>query len=318
MIVIAGFPMDLAVSESLSLPGEVTQFPVEVGADFSDHIRNLPEEISLECIASDTPIGEIASDATRLDNGAPTPLPSNDAYHKLLEIRDARRPVTIETSFGTFDNMGLESIEMSSDAAKTGGLFFTVKFKRMNLVTNRRTRARVRGAMPSGPAKAKAKAVEAFATINGRLLWRIGQPNPGDPLRYRDNGDGTRTPLWQWAIVEAVKRNVSEGVRSIAEATGLPVDRAVYRFTGEASAHVKATIRPGEELTPAAREAFFADRARDVDEERANNLRDLRADPLSNANNRVVTKGLPAGKSAARFTRAAPSPPTTQTLPVSR
>ena len=95
MIVIDGFPMDLALSEEHRFPGEVTSYPVEQGADISDHIRTLPEEITLECIVSDTPIGEVATDATRTSGT----LPAEAALAKLLEIRNRRprRPVPVET-----------------------------------------------------------------------------------------------------------------------------------------------------------------------------------------------------------------------------
>lgn len=317
MIVIAGFPMDLALSESLVLPGEVTQFPVESGADISDHIRVLPEEMTLECLASDTPIGEVATDETRQENGEPVPLPSNDAFHKLVEIRAAKQPVTIETSFGTFDNMGIEHLEMNADPAKSGGLFFTVRFKRVNVVTNKRTRTRVRGAMTGGKARTKTKAVDGFAVVNDRVYWQMANP-PGGPLK----------PGFQWAEIQVVKRALGSGARETLRPNGAftgfsGLDEGptgiLYRYTGYASARVVASaangligIRPGDLLTPAATVAFEADLDRDRRAKNVENQKRLsRGSPGS-----PQRSGLPAGKSAARFKR--PAPPSATTFPGAR
>lgn len=301
--------MDLALSESFVLPGEVTQFPVESGADISDHIRVLPEEMTLECLASDTPIGEVATDETRQENGEPVPLPSNDAFHTLVEIREARQPVTIETSFGTFDNMGIEHLEMNAEPAKSGGLFFTVKFKRVNVVTNKRTRTRVRGAMTGGKARTKTKAVDTFVVVNRNVLWRMANP-PGGPL----------VPGFQWAYIEVIKRSVNErAVRNALDPVDEGVTGILYRYTGNASARVVATaangmigIRPGDLLTPAAIAAFEADLGRDRRAADVENQKRLsKGSPGS-----PQRSGLPAGKSAARFKR--PAPPSATTFPGAR
>src|SRR5690348_607819 len=105
LVRINGFPMDLSISEEHSFPGEVTERPVEEGSDFGDHIRDLPEEITLECIVSDLPTGDIANDPTRQPAGADTALPSADALAKLRELKAAKQRVTIETSIGVFESM---------------------------------------------------------------------------------------------------------------------------------------------------------------------------------------------------------------------
>src|SRR5688572_9525100 len=118
LIRIDGFPMDLSLSEGHTFPGEVTRYPVESGADMSDHILDLPEEVTLECIVSDSPSGDVATDPTRQLGEVPAdglldpnaPLPSADALEHLREMKRRRRPVSIETSLGVFVSMACVEI----------------------------------------------------------------------------------------------------------------------------------------------------------------------------------------------------------------
>lgn len=179
LIRIDGYAMDLAISESFLFPGEVTKFPAEAGPDTSDHIRDLPPEIELECIVSDIPSGEVAGDASRQTDPVTgdSPLPSEDALQKLLDMKARRRPVTIETSLGTFTSMACEEIEVTRDKDRNNALFFKAKFCKFVTITNRRERVRVRTDMPTGKPKAKA-APAAELRIDRRIIWRHGDP-PG-------------------------------------------------------------------------------------------------------------------------------------------
>lgn len=191
---INGYPMDLEISAALSLTSDVTSRPVEIGGQISDHIRNNPDELTLVCIVSDSPTGAAAADPTRaIADGTilntefgsfDTPLPSEDAWARLVEMHRAARPVVVESvSIGRLDQMGVISIERNEDKDTTGGLFFTVKLKRMRIVTNRRSRVPVRSAMPGagGAARAVGKAGIQIQ-IDKKVTWRHGLP-PGAPWR---------------------------------------------------------------------------------------------------------------------------------------
>lgn len=268
--VIDGFPVDVTVSEVHSFPGEATRFPVEVGADFTDHIRELPDEIALECIVSDTPIGEIASHPTRQSVGPEAPLPSAEAFQRIREMKRSRRQVVVETSRGTFADMACVDFEVTNDKDKGGGLFFSIKFQRVEIVTNRRTRIRVATPMAGAGGKAKAtkKTVDSFA-VGDTYLWRQGVP-PGAPLAREQLSPGVFRPKYEWAIVQftttAASREVTSQQRSggiFGTSVGAEDNLIVYRYSGEASSGLSKIIRPGSRLTNADRAAFIADFNRD-------------------------------------------------------
>ena len=143
MIVIDGFEIDAAMSIDIQRDSVITSHPVEIGADVSDNIRNNPLAITMECVVSDSPLVEFAN-----RRGG---VPSEDARAKMLEIRDFRQPVSIETTTEVFDNMGMESYSEQQNADTGQCLSFRVSFKQIVQVTNERRLVRV--AVPRASAK---------------------------------------------------------------------------------------------------------------------------------------------------------------------
>lgn len=193
------YVMDLSISEEHSFPGEATKYPVEKGADFTDHIRELPDEITLECIVSDTPIGVVSEDPTRQpvenpDGTTSTPLPSAEALQRMRELKALKQPVRIETSLGVFTSMAFVDLHVPVNKDKgpgrvfdvlgvtrPGALFFTAKFHKVVVVTNKRTKVRVRSTMAGAGGQGKAKGITIQGvTIFKVIQWRHGDP-PGSP-----------------------------------------------------------------------------------------------------------------------------------------
>src|SRR5688572_28114694 len=120
---INNYLIDVSVKEDHSFESDVTDFPAESGASFSDNIRPKPIRITMEGIVSDTPIGEMVGNRPQT---APVTTPaqadesahviSQVAYTKILEVWNKREPVTIRTSLGTFERMALVSLSVPRDA----------------------------------------------------------------------------------------------------------------------------------------------------------------------------------------------------------
>jgi hypothetical protein len=187
LIRIDGYLIDLATSETYTFPGEVTKFPAEVGPDTSDHIRDLSPEIEIECIVSDLPSADVASDSSRQvdDVTGEAPLPSEDALAFLLDMKARRRPVVVEASLGTFPSMACEEIEVTRDKDKNNALFFKAKFKKFVQIQNTRQRVRVRTQMPAGKPLPKNAVSNVVRVDDNRIVWRHGNP-PGAAIKPGD------------------------------------------------------------------------------------------------------------------------------------
>lgn len=280
MVTIDGYPIDVALTEEHSFPSEATMLPTESGADLTDHIRSLPEEISLECVVSDTPIGEIEFDETRSPQGVDIPVPSADAYQHLLAIRDARpkRLVVVETSLGVFSDMALIDLTVPRNKDTGAGLFFSATFRRVRIITNKRTRVRVATRLANGTGNgAKKRPAEPMRTQQG-VLWRQGVP-AGGPLPFN----------FEWAevlVTDSVPSLARVNLSAAGFGEGYANPTVVLRYGSRASPRIASQSlgrrlaqfgRPGAPLTSAERQAFILDMERDKNAFAAS----VRQDPAS-------------------------------------
>lgn len=209
--IVAGYELDVAVNEDHSFESEVTEHPVEIGADIADHVRARPITVTLEGIVSDTPIGALAERRQQftLVNGEAFALPSEEALAFLLALRDAREPVTIQTSLRSYESMMLQSLQVPRSASNGEALRFTATFVQVVIVTNQRTVVRVSVPRASNKVNRGNKAADEVtsAPIEVAAPWllrddptlpqdfrRIGG-NSGGRTLVGFGGSGTRTPI---------------------------------------------------------------------------------------------------------------------------
>jgi hypothetical protein len=172
MITIDGYVVDAAIVEDHTLDNEVTVHPMEKGAITTDHSRELPDEITLECVVSDHPMGPVvAARGLEVDGAAP----SVDAYQRLRHIRKRGTPITITTSLGTHENMMIKQLGIPRRSTDGEALRFRVSFIKSEFVENERTTVRIavpqqakrvnKGSKPAKPATDVPAAAEERASI---------------------------------------------------------------------------------------------------------------------------------------------------------
>lgn len=213
--IINGYELDVAVNEDHTFESEVTEHPVEIGADVADHVRARPITVTLEGIVSDTPIGAVAQRRQQftLVNGEAFALPSEEALAFLRAVHEAREPVTIQTSLGSYENMMLRSLQVPRSTETGEALRFTASFVQVVIVQNLRTVVRVavprasnkvnRGNKPAADVPGVPLEVAApwllrdDPTLRGRdgeLVRQVGA-NSGGRTLVGFGGSGTRTPV---------------------------------------------------------------------------------------------------------------------------
>jgi hypothetical protein len=145
---IGGFVVDAAIEEIHSYECAVTQFPVESGGTISDHVRILPHGLQLDCIVSDTPIGErmetirggaIASfgDSGGFDQW------SDEAHEHFKKLRAKREPFAVVTSRQTYYNMVVEAYTPTCRVNDGHALRFQLRLRYIGIVTSERTTVKV-------------------------------------------------------------------------------------------------------------------------------------------------------------------------------
>lgn len=138
-VVIEGFTIDATVMEEHVGESDVTDFPVESGSANTEHIRNHPRRLVLDCVVSDTPIGDIA-DLRAAEGSA---APSIDAREYLELVRDNRETVQVRTEIRTYERMALVSLSEPRRSDTGEAMRFTATFKVVEIATNGRSIVRV-------------------------------------------------------------------------------------------------------------------------------------------------------------------------------
>lgn len=146
--VTASIFLDATVSEDFENPSELTQHPVENGADIGDHIILKPRRLTIEGVISDAPLGvsaqlqglatTVASQIGQNLGGAAGGLVGagvaaktlagilnpdsatgstrvRDAVREFTNIREAKTPLTVVTGLTQYENFVLVSFKVGRD-----------------------------------------------------------------------------------------------------------------------------------------------------------------------------------------------------------
>lgn len=128
--------MDAVVSETHTKRNEIPTHPVEQGADISDHVRQVPEEITINGLVSNHPIEILAS------INAPSPIEGDtgavgdrvgEAYKQLREIMDTAQLIQVITGLRDYNNMVIESMRVEREAITGNALNATLTCKEVML-----------------------------------------------------------------------------------------------------------------------------------------------------------------------------------------
>lgn len=152
MIKIAGYVVDCATNERLTYAATVTKFAIEKGAKTADHIIPELPILEFDCIISDTPIGAVAIDPSRIALGDAI-LPSQDAFEFFTGLHENGDVVTVQCSYGTFENMAMTSLPMQRDVGTSKALAFSVKFEKLDIRDVQRRSSDRRAAVPNASGK---------------------------------------------------------------------------------------------------------------------------------------------------------------------
>jgi hypothetical protein len=109
---------DASVSEAHNDEVEVTEHPVEDGSDVADHIRKLPNVITIEGLITNTPIiflASIQAESPVIGDLKPTHDRVETGYAKLREFQDAGILVDVITSLRQYTDMVLLTVGVQRD-----------------------------------------------------------------------------------------------------------------------------------------------------------------------------------------------------------
>jgi hypothetical protein len=149
------FTVDASIKETHTRKSAPTKFPIENGANVSDHIIIEPFSLELVGIISDYPLSLLSSlvstgltavlppvgiQALAAGAGLYSALtssksPSVAAYTQLLSLQDAKMPFDVLTTLNRYTNMYISSLTVPRDVSNSNILEFTVNLEQLIIVS---------------------------------------------------------------------------------------------------------------------------------------------------------------------------------------
>jgi len=119
---IGGIQLDAVLSESHTNEVSLTNNPVELGADITDHAIIQPKKVNVVAQVSDTPLGvaafgQIVDLVTGLFGSSTSEnlTRSNAAYNAIIQLQEAREPIELQTRLKLYTNMVITNVRVTQD-----------------------------------------------------------------------------------------------------------------------------------------------------------------------------------------------------------
>jgi hypothetical protein len=174
---IAGILIAATLEESYEDVLEVTEHPVEAGAQITDHSFKRPREVTLKCGWSNSSQEALVGTLSTYfaGGGFSTPDYVTDVYAQLLTLQLQRTPFQIQTTFFQYNNMVLRSLFVTRDEKTGNALMVTAVCREVIFVSTQSA------LLP--PLANQANPSSTAETQKGGATNLIsGKPNPGGAL----------------------------------------------------------------------------------------------------------------------------------------
>lgn len=141
---IGGLVIDATVIQDHIGSAEITKNPVEEGAQITDHVQTNPNQLLIEGIISDTPIGfPILQNVLNIVNTVTTLFGQSsrsiDGFNKLVDLKDKREPFTVITTLKKYDNMIITEIRVTRSNETGNAIEFKATMEQIRIVSSKTT-----------------------------------------------------------------------------------------------------------------------------------------------------------------------------------
>lgn len=165
---IGGLPIDVVKRLTPKFSSTTTDHPVSGEADVTDNIRTNPDELAMDCVISNNPIGAIATDESRAGS-----KPAKDCYDKLYAMHIARLPILVVCTLGKFESMAVVGLSPAVTSDSGDSLVFTINLKRIVIVKNNRVTVRVAVPNAAGQTNLGDKANKLWSARTGNTFGDV-------------------------------------------------------------------------------------------------------------------------------------------------
>jgi hypothetical protein len=173
---IGGVTVDTTIEEDYEDRLEVTEHPVEAGAQISDHSYKRPMEVRLRCGWTDSNqaagIGATGSTGTFTGGAMAAADYVAGIYSQLLQLQESRQQFSITTGLRSYDSMLLHSLRVRRDQTTSNVLLVEADCRQVIIVSTQTATL--------SPQQNQANPASTAETVNvGSQSLQSGTPAPG-------------------------------------------------------------------------------------------------------------------------------------------
>lgn len=202
---IAGVKIDLIIDEAHESAVTATSYPIEFGANITDHIYANPDSITISGIISDIEIGKffdigVLGLAAKVKGlaGGDTATKSSMSWKKLKEIQRAGQLISVVTNLCEYKNMAIISMSCKQDKNSNTEVRFMMTLRELFIVGSQRYKGDITKLSGTTKSKEKGKGETSKAENNQRTSDRL------EPKTNNGVQQGTQPPSWASTILNKV------------------------------------------------------------------------------------------------------------------
>lgn len=137
---IGGIEIQATLEEIHNSTVQITEHPVELGAEITDHAFKKPDEVVLRCAWSNSSPQALLGTVQRLFSGELSGADYvSDVYSQLRELQEARMPFEIVTTTRRYQNMLITALQVTRDQKTGNALVCTATCREVIIVQTKAT-----------------------------------------------------------------------------------------------------------------------------------------------------------------------------------
>jgi hypothetical protein len=125
LLPVGAIQLDASLQEGHTAENEITAFPVEKGIDTTDHVRRMPDSLTIRGLVTDHPI---------TFGGGGTQKRSIEAYQEVKRMLNDAKLVTVVTTLEQYENMVVRSMNVPRNSGRGNAVELNLSLRQLKTV----------------------------------------------------------------------------------------------------------------------------------------------------------------------------------------
>lgn len=188
--------LDVLVTENLSLPSDVTKYPIEDGSEISDHITEGSEELNITgSISGSTSFGLDFFGGFNSFGICKSKI--IDAVDTLRKMHTERKLIKVVTGLGTYEDMGFTALSFNRQSGDKGGNWIDINASLRKVKKVKLKETELPPEQATGSAKGRTGKTESKGGKSGKEQYGPPEVTPPSTLHTLTEDPSKITKWWK-------------------------------------------------------------------------------------------------------------------------